>query len=145
MGASGTVARPSKFNANHCQYAENLAMLGATDADLARAFDVAESTINLWKKEHPEFSESLKRGKDEADACVGQRLFQRATGYSHEDCHVSNFQGQITVTPLVKHYPPDTTAAIFWLKNRRPDLWRDKVEVDATVKGDIKITIGGDA
>jgi len=87
---------------------------------------VAESTFNLWKTVHPEFSESLKGGKDLVDAEVAAKLFHRAMGYEHEDVHVSNYQGVITVTPLVKHYPPDTTAAIFWLKNRQPQRWRDK-------------------
>jgi hypothetical protein len=55
-------------------------------------------------------------------------------GYSHPDVHVSNYQGEITVTPLVKHYAPDPVACIFWLKNRRPDLWRDKVDHSLTGK-----------
>lgn len=63
-----------------------------------------------------------------ADAEVGERLFQRACGYSHPDVHISNYQGAITQTEITKHYAPDTTACIFWLKNRRPDLWRDRME-----------------
>lgn len=111
-------------------------MLGATDADLARAFDVAESTINLWKLHQPEFSESIKRGKDEADANVAKSLYRRALGYSHKAVKIltvamGNNQGsQVEEVPYVERYAPDTTAAIFWLKNRRPDKWRDKQEVE---------------
>jgi len=65
-----------------------------------------------------------------ADAEVANKLFQRATGYSHDDVHISNYQGQVCITPIIKHYAPDTTACIFWLKNRRPDLWRDRTEVN---------------
>lgn len=72
-------------------------------------------------------------------------MFERATYYSHPDTHISNFQGDITVTPLTKHYPPDTTACIFWLKNRKPKDWRDKVESDVHVTGEIIVEIGGDA
>lgn len=118
--------RPSKYKPEYADQAKKLCMLGMTDKEMASFFGVAESTFNLWKTVHPEFSESLKGGKDLVDAEVAAKLFHRAMGYEHEDVHVSNFQGVITVTPLVKHYPPDTTAAIFWLKNRQPQRWRDK-------------------
>lgn len=122
------MGRPSKFDPTKCAQAERLCKLGATDKELAEFFEVSEDTINAWKKDHPEFSEALKSGKQLADAMVGERLFQRATGYSHPDVHISNYQGSITKTEITKHYAPDTTACIFWLKNRRPDLWRDRVE-----------------
>lgn len=122
------VARPSKFDPAKCVQAEKLCKLGATDKELANFFEVSEQTLNTWKKEHPAFLESLKKGKEMADAEVGERLYQRACGYSHPEVHISNYQGAITKTPITKHYAPDTTACIFWLKNRRPDVWRDRVE-----------------
>ena len=126
--------RPTKYQPEFAGQAEKLCMLGATDEELADFFEVVESTINLWKREHPEFSESVKKGKILADAQVAEKLFQRATGYSHPDTHISNYQGAITVTPVMKHYPPDTTAAIFWLKNRQRNKWRDKQEIEHTGK-----------
>lgn len=122
------MARPSKFDPTKCLQAEKLCKLGATDKELADFFEVSEQTLNSWKSAHPEFLESLKKGKAVADAEVASKLFHRATGYEHGDVHISNYQGEVTITPLVKHYAPDTTAAIFWLKNRRPDLWRDRME-----------------
>ncbi|MFC3338800.1 terminase [Paracandidimonas soli] len=122
------VGRPSRYKEEFCEQAKKLCRLGATDKEMADFFGVAVSTLNLWKKNHPQFSESLKAGKQMADAEVAEKLFQRATGYSHPDVHISNFQGLITQTPITKHYPPDPTSMIFWLKNRRPDLWRDKPE-----------------
>ena len=126
--AKSKVGRPSRYKSEYVEWAEKLARLGATDVDLADAFEVSEVTINNWKKAHPAFSLALKRGKAFADAEVADKLFQRAVGYSHPDVHVSNYQGEITLTPITKHYPPDPTSMIFWLKNRRPDLWRDKPE-----------------
>jgi len=122
------MSRTSKLKPDEVKYAESLALLGATDADLARAFGVDVKTIRRWIKAKGEFAEAAARGKLRADATVGERLFERAKGYAHEDTHFSSFQGTITETPYVKHYPPDTRAIIFWLKNRRPDLWREKPE-----------------
>ena len=124
------MARPSRYKAEFAEQAAKLCRLGATDKELAEFFGVTEKTINNWKGAHPEFLQSLKAGKQMADAEVADKLFQRAIGYSHPDTHISNFQGVITVTPITKHYPPDPTSMIFWLKNRRPDLWRDKPEPD---------------
>lgn len=111
-------------------------MLGATDGQLAVFFDVAESTIGLWKLKQPKFKDALIRGKTVADANVAHSLYRRGTGYSCAETHVSNYQGEITLTEITKNYPPDTTACIFWLKNRQPDKWRDKVEINANVKLD---------
>jgi hypothetical protein len=122
--------RRSQYKPEYAGWAEKLAKLGATDADLAEAFDVTEATINAWKKAHVEFALSLKSGKLVADAEVAEALYRRAVGYSHPDVHISNYQGEITVTPIEKHYPPDPTSMIFWLKNRQPAKWRDKPAAD---------------
>lgn len=122
------MARPSKFDERMCEQVTKLCRLGATDKELADFFEISEATLNNWKEQHPAFLASLKAGKAEADATVADRLFSRACGYSHPDTHVSNYQGAVMLTPITKHYAPDTTACIFWLKNRRPDLWRDRIE-----------------
>ena len=123
------VGRPTKYRPDyHPAWAEKLAKLGATDEDIAGALDISVATLYNWRNEHPEFLEALKGGKIMADAEVASKLFHRATGYEHPDVDIKVIDGQIVITDLVKHYPPDTTAAIFWLKNRRPDLWREKIE-----------------
>jgi hypothetical protein len=127
--------RPSSYRAEYAEWAEKLTKLGATDKELADSFDVVEATINNWKLAHPEFLESIKRGKAIADAEVASKLFHRATGYEHPEDDIKSVMGEIVITPTIKHYPPDTTAAIFWLKNRRPDLWRDKVEQEHSGPG----------
>jgi hypothetical protein len=124
------MGRPSKYKPEFNEQAAKLCKLGATDKELADFFSVDVATINRWKADYPTFCESLKRGKEESDNRVEQSLYHRAVGYSHPDTHVSNYQGEVTLTPLTKFYPPDTVACIFWLKNRRPDQWRDKFDVD---------------
>jgi hypothetical protein len=125
------MGRPSKYKPEFVLQAAKLCRLGATDRELADFFEVTESTLNLWKSEHPEFSESLKRGKAESDERVEQSLYRRALGYSHDAVKIlMTKDGDVYREEYVEHYPPDTTACIFWLKNRRPDLWRDKFDVD---------------
>lgn len=118
--------RPSLYKVEYPAQAEKLCKLGAVDTELADFFGVALSTLNKWKLDHPEFSESLKRGKILADAEVADKLFHRATGYKHEAVKILVVAGSVERVPYVEHYPPDTTAAIFWLKNRQPAKWRDK-------------------
>src|ERR1700704_3617808 len=117
--------RPTAYRPEFAAQAEKFCRLGATDRELADLFDVAESTVNLWKLEHAEFSESLKRGKGEADANVADRLYMRATGYSHDAVKIFMPAGhnEPVYASYTERYAPDTTACIFWLKNRRPDLW----------------------
>jgi len=123
------MARPTKYKDDYPKQAYKLCLTGFTDVQLADFFEVNPDTIYEWKKVHEEFSESLKEGKQIADGEVAKSLYHRAKGYSHKNVHVSNYQGEITLTELTKHYPPDTTACIFWLKNRQPNLWRDKREL----------------
>ena len=125
------MGRPSKYTPETAQKAKFLTRRGCTDADLAEFFEVSVATISNWKNEYPEFLEALKEGKFESDTAVERSLYERATGYSHPEDKIFNHDGVPLVVPTVKHYPPDTTAAIFWLKNRRPAQWRDRVEVEA--------------
>jgi hypothetical protein len=124
--------RPEDYNDQFPEQARKLCLLGATDKDLADFFEVTETTINNWKIAHPEFFESIKRGKRIADSEVAEKLYKRATGYSHPEVDIKVIDSQIVQTPLTKHYPPDTAAAIFWLKNRSKKNWRDKIETGFT-------------
>lgn len=118
--------RPTKYKSEYAAQAEKLCLLGATDKDIADFFEVSESTLNNWKDEYPEFLESIKKGKMLADANVAERLYKRALGYEAPDVDIRVIENKIVETPLIKHYPPDPTSAIFWLKNRQPEKWRDK-------------------
>lgn len=137
----------STYKPEYAEQARKLCLLGATDKELADFFGVAESTINKWKADYPEFSESIKKGKDIADSDVADRLYQRAMGYSHDEediraVSIGDGISQIVKTPTVKHYPPDTTAAIFWLKNRQKGKWRDKQEVEQSGAVTYKVVTG---
>ena len=126
------MARPTKYQQEYAKQAAKLCAMGATDRDLANFFEVAESTLYLWKIEYPEFSESLKLGKAPADERVERSLYQRACGYSHPEDDIRVVNGEIVITPTIKHYPPDTTACIFWLKNRKPEEYRANIEEKPT-------------
>lgn len=137
---SKPVGRPTKYKNEYCAQALKLSILGAIDEEMADFFDVSVSTLNLWKIEHPEFSESIKKGKEEADANVAASLYKRAIGYSHKDCKVFMHEGQPVIVPIEKQYPPDSTSAIFWLKNRQPKLWRDTKVIQGDADKPLPIT-----
>ena len=135
--------RPSGYRPEYDAQAIKLCRLGATDKELADFFGVADSTLSLWKLKHPSFSEALTRSKDEFDAQVERALFQRALGYSHKAVKMFQAGGEVITQDYVEHYPPDTTACIFWLKNRQKDKWRDKPEGgdDDTPPTPVKVTV----
>lgn len=131
--------RPTKYRTEFAEQAAKLCKLGATDADMAMFFEVDESTIREWKLRHEEFSLSIKLSKDETDARVEQSLYRRAMGYSHPAVKIMQADGVVLQHPYVEHYPPDTTACIFWLKNRQPKEWRDRIE--AELNGSLTVTV----
>ena len=111
--------------------ATKLCALGAIDDDIANFFDVSVRTIYNWKNEFPEFALALRDAKLTLDSKVVRSLFERATGYSHKDYKFVTHGGKITdVREFEKHYPPETAAMVFWLKNRQPALWRDKQHME---------------
>lgn len=110
---------------------------GAIDADLAKAFGVNVSTVERWKKAHPDFNDACTAGKAIADELVERSLFERATGYAMPAQKFFQHEGTVIVQDYTERYPPDTVACIFWLKNRQPKLWRDKHELDVPGLGDL--------
>jgi hypothetical protein len=126
--------RPTKYKPEYAEQAAKLCRLGATDAQLADFFEVSISTVALWKVQHQEFSDAIKIPKAEADTSVEQSLYRRAMGYEHDEVDIKVIGGEVVQTPIRKYYPPDTTAAIFWLKNRKPEQWRETKAVELTGK-----------
>jgi hypothetical protein len=133
--------RPTKLKPEFIEQARKLAALGATDREAAEFFEVSESTLYLWKHTSEEFSEALKVGKETADQRVEQSLYRRALGYSHDAVKIMTVDGKVEEVPYTEQYAPDTTAAIFWLKNRRPDKWRDVKAQELSGPSGEKLTI----
>lgn len=134
--------RPTDYKPDYDEQAQKLCKLGATDSDLADFFEVTEQTINNWKTAFPQFFESIKKGKLTADMEVADRLYQRALGFEHDSEEIKVADGEIIRVPIRKIYPPDSTAAIFWLKNRRSKEWREKQEIDqkTEISGNVGFT-----
>lgn len=138
------VGRPSTFREEFVEQTAKLCALGATDDDLADFFDVSPRTLNRWKATHPEFMQALRRGKDPADDRVEASLYQKALPREIEEEQAIKLKEvtyndsgkrlkeveRVEVVKVRKFVPADTTAIIFWLKNRRPDQWRDVHKVE---------------
>jgi hypothetical protein len=159
--------RPTDYKDEYCEQVEKLCKLGATDSEIADFFEVVESTVNLWKLEHPEFSESIKRGKILADADVAQALHKRALGYQYREVTFEKIgakeettevgeEGMETIESdqykkkvVIKEVPGDVAAQNIWLKNRRGRVikgaqrWADKVETGFTDNdgNDVPVTV----
>lgn len=139
------VGRPTKYKPDFIQQAYDLTLLGFTDKQLAEHFEVNEDTIHEWKKVHPEFSESVKRGKSLVDAKVAGALLKRALGFKYDEITFEKIDGKIvlnnTSTEQIKENEaykkkvvtklvvPDVGAQMNWLKNRQKELWREN-EID---------------
>src|SRR5579862_7110814 len=116
------VGRPTKFDASFVQKAKDYASDGLTDEELSELLGISRTTLWTWKTRHPEFANALKAGKSVADDRVEDSLYHRAVGYTFDAERIQVLRdGAVVRVPYREHVPPDTTAAIFWLKNRRPE------------------------
>jgi hypothetical protein len=111
---------------NKLKIVEALASQGSTMAEVSRTLGVGRDTLWRWMKEDRRLSNAYKRGGAMRDRRIVDALADKALGMVLPDCHVSQHQGIVTVTPLEKHLAPDTLAQIFWLKNRDPQHWNDR-------------------
>lgn len=110
---------------------EGWARDGLTDEQIAANIGVSRSTLNVWKNKYSDISDTLKKGKEVVDRQVESALLKRALGYSYDEITKELTEGGMQQTKVVtKQVSPDTTAQIFWLKNRKPNEWRDKKETE---------------
>lgn len=110
---------------------------GLTNEDIAHNMGISRETLHQWSKKYACISDALKNGKEVSDIRVENALYKRAVGYKYDEItkEIDVKTGELRVTKVVtKQVIPDTTAQIFWLKNRRPDKWRDKQDVNANVE-----------
>ncbi len=125
---------------------EGWARDGLTDEQIATKIGISRSTLSDWKVKYPDISDTLKKGKEVVDVKVENALLKRALGYKYTEVtreptlnpKTGKFELAVTKT-VVKEVVPDTTAQIFWLKNRRPDAWRDKQDFSISEIERVKI------
>lgn len=111
---------------------EHWARNGVIDKDIAQRIGVAYSTFRKYKCEKPELEEALRLSKEVADANVESALYRRAVGYRYTETKVTRESGGVTKVETTREALPDTTAQIFWLKNRCPDKWRENHSIELT-------------
>jgi len=144
--AKRKTGRPTKYRKEYEEMSRKLALLGLTDEKIADLLGVAYSTFNLWKQKHSAFSEALQKGRELAGAEVAASMFQNANGYNcHEERVVLDKEGNPSIMKTTKHYPPNVTAGIFYLKKRFPDLWGDDIgeKQEAGIAELLKVLAGG--
>lgn len=124
--------RPTKFRPEYIQQARKLALLGQTDAQMAGFFGIGEATLHRWKIEHEGFRESILAGKERADADIADSLYKTALGGSTvtEVREEPDNKGNIVRKRVIRELPADVRAQRYWLGNRHPRLWRDKVIIE---------------
>lgn len=129
-----------KYNETFPAKVLKLAEKGLSDREISKQLGIATSTFYEYKKEHPEFSDALKKGKEPIDNDVENALLKKALGYDYEEqvteerISEDGTQHPAVVRTLKKHMPGDATAQIFWLKNRMPKEWRDGKNIELTDK-----------
>ncbi|MED4922109.1 transposase [Weizmannia sp. CD-2023] len=130
---------------------------GLTEEEICKRLGISVASLNNYKNEYIELLEALKTNREIADYRVENSLYLRALGYEYEeetweefelDTPVLKEDGTIQRTELrltkkvKKKQAPDVTAQIFWLKNRRPDKWRDKQDIEhsGSIKNEIDMS-----
>lgn len=114
---------------------------GKTEAEIAEVVGVCPRTIANWKGKHVELLHAVRESKQVADDLVEASLYQRALGYEHPEEKVAITKlGDVIPYTVAKKYPPDTTAAMFWLRNRQPERWKEKTEGDVNVNNNFNPT-----
>lgn len=126
------IGRPSKYQSAYAEQARKLALLGMTDARMADFFEVTEQTINNWKREHPDFFECLRDGKEAADSEVALSLYRTALGGAvvKEVREEPDSEGGIIRKTVTREIPADVRAQKYWLACRQPGQWRESLQVE---------------
>ena len=127
--------RPVAYKKEFPELAFNYALLGCDQYRLAELFNIGHDRLHKWFQIHPELRERWEAGRDQADAEIAASLYHRAKGYKHKETKIATHMGEITdTTEIDKHYPPDTTAAKWWLSNRQPDRWKHETAIKVSGK-----------
>lgn len=140
--------KPTLYKEDYPRQAYLIALMGASDQQLAEFFGIKKATLDLWKRKHPDFEHSIKEAKFVADTKVAASLYHRAIGYDFEEVHEMKGRDRNGETynytkKIKKHLPPDVKAALIWLVNRQPEHWTNakKKTESKTIKFDINQTL----
>ena len=118
--------RPTVYKPENAEIARRACMLGATNEILGARFEVTRRTVDTWIATIPEFGEAVREGRQIADETVVAALYARAIGIERKTIKVvSGGAGEPVTTTHTVEVPPDVRACIFWLRNRRPEQWRE--------------------
>lgn len=124
-----SLGRPTLYEPEyHVEQAENLALLGLTNEELAHAFSIDDITWLRWLSRYPDLRRALARGRDIADGKVAAATFKAATGWSHDAVKIMQHEGTPIVVPYTERFPPDAKLAQLWLLNRGRSKWRMAVQ-----------------
>lgn len=129
------MAKPKYDPNTFPELAEGYAREGMIDIEIAAKLGISEASFYLYMNKYSEFSEAVKEGKKPANYKVEKALLKRALGFEYIEKHTevrTDEKGNtkpVVVKHVTKYHPPDTGAAVFWLINRMPELWRDKKEL----------------
>ena len=153
--ASATRLRKPRFKKEYTQQAYKLCLLGATDSELAKFFDVTPEVLTRWKKNHEEFGRQITKGKKAADMEVALSLYQasidrivttkqpiKCKEVYYDDNGKRVEKERVEVVAVEKHIPADFRSQQFWLKNRNPNQWNDKGDDSAEPQHDIILDLG---
>jgi hypothetical protein len=135
------MGRPTKYKPEYAKQAMKICKLGATDVEIADFFEVSLPTVYAWSNTHADFFESIKIGKAPANERVKRSLYQKACGFWIDTEKIFCYEGQVIRVPTRDYYPPDTGAIAWWQKNREPELWRDKHEIEHGGKIEHRFTL----
>lgn len=144
--------RPSLYRAEYVDLVTKLCQLGCKDDEIANFIGVTRQTLHNWRAQYPEFDEAIREGRVGSDLRVANRLFNRALGYEWTEQQVVKVKEtiysdtgkklreveKVEVVEVLRRAPPDTTAGIFWLKNRRTGDWRDRKELEVGSPSEFK-------
>ena len=139
--------RPSKYET---EWKDKLAVIqgwardGLTNEQIAKNMSISVKTLYEWQNKYSEFRDALKKGKEVVDREVENALLKRALGYRYTEIKREiDEDGNIKITETTKEVAPDTTAQIFWLKNRKPGTWRDRQDIGISGGMDINNPFAG--
>ena len=146
------IGRPNGYKAEYVKTALKLYDKGWTDEEVADFFEISVRTLYRWQVSNPDFCQAIKMGKDAPDDRTERSLYHRANGfewYEEQPFKLKEVRWEdgnrveserIEIVKVLKRIPPDPTSAIFWLKNRRKEAWRDKHEVETTQNVNVTVT-----